>query len=511
MPEEFEPYRIISVLGQGGMGVVYLVEDARQGRRGVMKVGVPNLDSQARERFTREATALQQLRHPNIPALFDFGALSGGRPFLVTEWVEGSDLAKLIASGTSFSLRDVLLLARAVARALGCAHEHQIVHLDVKPANIIVPAGESDGYRFEDAKLADFSVLGNLEVRTGSTRAGMVVGTPYYMSPEQVRGEALTPSTDIFALGVVMYEMLSGRRPFEGETAQEMFFALLSSEPEPLRAPIPSEVADIVRWCIDKDPRRRPRSGNEMALLVERLIQAAPFDGPESYAQRRRANAEPSKVSPDDERLITQAPVQSAPVAAVPAPHSAPHQTASRRMNPVALISTAVLVVVVIIGTVLAVKGRVPHEFGLIALGGLLVVGGVAMGLAARKYLAGRRDLLSVDVSEALKGAKTRKALSMTLSLQVDEVVRKCRLMDEKFLGLTMALMVKEYDSARNFDDRQKALMNAIAILDKLEPKLSPWYIRHEKLVATGVSLVGIISGLVTVAQSVVKLIKQAP
>lgn len=154
---------------------------------------------------------------------------------------------------------------------------------------------------------------------------------------------------------------------------------------------------------------------------------------------------------------------------------------------------------------------RPSTEAWLITLGVFLIVAGVAMGAAVRRYAARKRVHLTGEISELLKGDRTRKALSMTLALQVDEVIGKCRLMDEKFLGLTMALMVKEYDSARRFDDRQRALMNAIAILDKLGPKLSPWYIRHEKLVATAVSLVGIISGLATAAQSIAKVIKGTP
>ena len=140
-----------------------------------------------------------------------------------------------------------------------------------------------------------------------------------------------------------------------------------------------------------------------------------------------------------------------------------------------------------------------------------MIAGGVMMGMAVRRYLAHKREQITGDISKLLTGGRTRKALSMTLAIQVDEVIAKCRLMDEKFLGLTMAVMVKEYDSARKFDDRQKALMNAIAILDKLGPKLSPWYVRHEKMVATAVSMVGIISGLATAATSVAKLVRGTP
>ena len=153
----------------------------------------------------------------------------------------------------------------------------------------------------------------------------------------------------------------------------------------------------------------------------------------------------------------------------------------------------------------------VRSEWRFLFLGVVLVLAGIGSGIALHRYLVRRRDELAVDVSALLKGAQTRRALSMTLSIQVDEVIKKCRLMDERFLGLTLAVMVKEYGSARKFDDRQKALMNAVAILDKLEPKLSPWYIRHEKLIAAGVSLMGILSGLAAAAASVAKLAAGMP
>jgi serine/threonine protein kinase len=221
IPEELGNYRVISALGSGGMGTAYLVENKLLGRRSVMKVGSPDLDERARERFRTEAVALRQLEHPNIPALLEFGMLPDGRPFLVTEWVEGSDVAELLDSQLQFPVRDVLLMARAVANALGCAHGHGILHLDVKPANILVP-GVGERRDFEAARLLDFGVLGRLQADTHTTLSGMLLGTPYYMSPEQVRAEALTPAADVFSMSVVTYEMLSGRRPFEGETPMEI-------------------------------------------------------------------------------------------------------------------------------------------------------------------------------------------------------------------------------------------------------------------------------------------------
>ncbi len=543
IPEELGNYRVISALGSGGMGTAYLVESKLAGQRAVMKVGGLDLSDSARERFHSEAAALRQLDHPNIPALVEFGMLPDGRPFLVTEWVEGSDLAALLDSRPQLPVRDSLLLARAVAKALGCAHEHGILHLDVKPDNIFVPynAGQS---RFEEAKLLDFGVLGKLEPDTQTTRSGVLLGTPYYMSPAQVRAEALTPAADVFSLGVVTYQMLSGRRPFEGASPMEMFAALLSKDPEPLGPPTPPEIADFVGRCLDKDPGKRPRTGVEMAALIDGLLDN--LDGKQG-ATKAFGSWPGTTTGVDDEfaRLFSQPVPQvgppplaiSSPLSGtgefpkmVPQPVVADVPVTAAAPRPRSMVATVAIVLVVLVGFVIAIvvglavhlpaisKSETPvpvspgrDEPWLIVAGALLIAGGVMMGMAVRRYLAHKREQITGDISKLLTGGRTRKALSMTLAIQVDEVIAKCRLMDEKFLGLTMAVMVKEYDSARKFDDRQKALMNAIAILDKLGPKLSPWYVRHEKMVATAVSMVGIISGLATAATSVAKLVRGTP
>jgi Protein kinase domain len=142
LPDDLERYRFIRVLGYGGLATVYLVEDIQSLRRGVMKVARAEPDTSAQARFHQEAAFLSRLHHPNIPALYDSGILADGRPFLVTEWVEGRVLAGLLESRIPISLQDVLSLAGAVASALSCAHQQKVLHLDVKPANILVPGRE---------------------------------------------------------------------------------------------------------------------------------------------------------------------------------------------------------------------------------------------------------------------------------------------------------------------------------------------------------------------------------
>ena len=527
LPADFPPYRFLRLLGQGGLGTVYQVEDTRRHLRAALKAGRPNLDASARERFRTEARALQQLDHPNIVRLYDSGDLPDGRPFLVTEWLEGAELAALLRSGARLETKDALRLARSVARGLGAAHQNGILHLDVKPANIWVPQ-RAGSLQLDEAKLIDFSVFARVDIDTGKTRAGSVVGTPYYMSPEQVRGESLTAAADVYSLGAVMYEMLAGRRPFEGKNTFEMFRAILSQEPAPLEAPIPADVARLVQRCLAKDPMTRPASGTQVTAVLEQFLQGENRPLPVAPAITAAA---PAAAPGGSEITLHGVPASPPPAAqAEPVPVRQP-----RTKAPTLAAIAIVLSLIALVGLALTLSlnrsqhpipvpvaptehpspasspPAGPSDWLLIASGVALIGAGLAMGLAIRRHLADRRDQLSGSVSALLGGARTREALSMTLSLQMDELMQKCQQMDEKFLGLTMALMVKEYAAAQQFDDRQKALMNAVTILEKLEPKLSPWYVRHDKLIASAVSMVGILSGLATAAQSVAKLVRGAP
>jgi hypothetical protein len=548
MPADFGEYGFIRVLGTGGLATVYLVRNTQTGVTAVMKVGNTDLDDAARERFRTEGAMLRQLRHPNIPALLDVGTMPDGRPFLATEWVEGSDLDALLDRAPHLTLRDVLMLTRAVASALGCAHAQGIVHRDVKPANILVPTRDGQ-YCFGEAKLLDFGVLGKLQADTRLTSAGFVIGTPLYMSPGQLKGEAVNATADVFSLGVVTFELLSGHLPFEGVSLEEMFHAVLFLEPKALPAHVPYPVGELVWRCLKKESNQRPQSGTELAALIDELLNRVaglldmtirPVPKPPQAGEFTRVfggfQAQPSATpafgpaaGPGDyTRLFSPPSTTVAQPSATPAlrPAAGPEEftqlfsqpsvpvAAAPRRNMAAKWAVVLVFAILALSVAALRKSAEPvasREPWLIAVGVVLVLCGVAMGMAVRRLLALKREQITGEISQLLKGGRTRKALSMTLAIQVDELVAKCRLMDEKFLGLTMALMVKEYDSARKFDDRQKALMNAIAILDKLGPKLSPWYVRHDKLVATAVSMVGIISGLATAAQSVAKLVRGTP
>ncbi|MES1211626.1 MAG: serine/threonine-protein kinase, partial [Acidobacteriota bacterium] len=225
-------YRILGFLGAGAMGEVYLAEDPHIERKLAIKtvrlVGRPNEVDDRKKRLLREARAAGRLLHPNIVTLFDAGEVDG-QLFLAFELVEGTDLAGRMETEPPLSLREVLRIVRQVAEALDFAHRQGIVHRDIKPSNILLD-------RANRVKVADFGIAKVTGQSTELTVAGSVMGSPQYLSPEQIRGDELDGRTDMFSLGVVLYELLSGKRPFEGETITTLVYQILHKEPPSVSA-----------------------------------------------------------------------------------------------------------------------------------------------------------------------------------------------------------------------------------------------------------------------------------
>ncbi len=235
------------------MGVVYKAEDTRLHRTVALKFLPPGLtsDTEAKERFVQEAQAASSLDHQNICTVYDIGSTDDGRTFLVMACYDGEMLQEKIARGP-LKVEEAVDIALQVARGLAKAHERGIVHRDIKPSNIIIT---TDGI----AKIVDFG-LAKLGDRSTLTRAGTTLGTLSYMSPEQLRGQQVDRRSDIWALGVVFYEMLSGRRPFQGEYDAATLFAILQVEPEPvsnLRPEVPGGVSDVITRALAKDATAR--------------------------------------------------------------------------------------------------------------------------------------------------------------------------------------------------------------------------------------------------------------
>ena len=274
-------YEIIGPLGAGGMGEVYRARDLRLGRDIALKVLPADVarDPDRLARFEREARTVAGLNHPNIVTLFSVEDEDDLR-FLTMELVEGQDLADLIAPG-GLPLTRALDMAIAVADALTAAHEKGVVHRDLKPANVMVTReGRVKVLDFGLAKRAPATAHAGAPAATTvlHTETGMVAGTVPYMAPEQIRAEAVDARTDLFAFGILLYELLAGRRPFVGPTSLVVSASILNEPPEPLtrvRPDAPADLERIVSRCLEKNPRERAQSaldvGNELRRVRRRL------------------------------------------------------------------------------------------------------------------------------------------------------------------------------------------------------------------------------------------------
>jgi serine/threonine-protein kinase len=256
-------YRIEKFLGAGAMGEVYLALDPQIDRKLAIKTvrlaGRPQEIDERKKRLLREARAAGRLMHPNVVTLFDAGEAEG-LLYLAFEFVEGTDLGARLEAGERPSLRQVLRIVRQAAEALEYAHGQGIVHRDIKPSNILLDASGR-------VKVADFGIAKMAGQSTELTVAGSVMGSPQYLSPEQVRGEDLDGRSDLFSLGVVFYELLSGQRPFNGETITTLVYQILHVEPPPvseLRA-VPPRLEELLRRMLAKDRDDRIATAGEVA------------------------------------------------------------------------------------------------------------------------------------------------------------------------------------------------------------------------------------------------------
>src|SRR5271167_364745 len=271
------PYEIVSLLGAGGMGEVYRARDSRLKREVAIKV-LPqtiSLDADRLRRFEQEALATAALNHPNILAVFDIGT-SDGSPYVVSELLEGETLRERLRGG-SIPVRKTLDCALQIAHGLAAAHEKGIIHRDLKPENLFLTKdGRVKILDFGLAKLTqpESGAQTSLPTLTQATEAGVVMGTAGYMSPEQVRGVAVDARSDIFSFGTILYEMLSGKRAFHGETAADTMSSILKEEPAELSETnrnVSPALERIVHHCLEKNPESRFHSASDIAFDLEHL------------------------------------------------------------------------------------------------------------------------------------------------------------------------------------------------------------------------------------------------
>ena len=248
-------YRLVRLLGAGGMGTVYLAEHTHLGRLTAIKLLHPELcaNPDAESRFRREALLAAKISHPSIAQVYDFECAPGGEFLIAMEYVEGETVAQRLRAHGPFAIRHAVRVLAGVAEGLDRAHALGILHRDLKPENIMLTAEGG-------VKLLDFGIARDIATTSGVTDSGVAIGTPAYMSPEQLLGESLTPASDIYALGVVFYEMLTGRQPHTGATFAEFRARRLSQPATPvrlLRDDCPAALSDVVARALDVEPKAR--------------------------------------------------------------------------------------------------------------------------------------------------------------------------------------------------------------------------------------------------------------
>ena len=281
-------YEVLGKIGQGAMGEVFRARDPVLNREVAIKriSGGMDADEQIRKRFEREAQAAAKLNHPNIIKIYELG-LEGEQLFMAMELLDGADLKHVLSRGT-LGLEEKLAIVEQIAEGLAFAHANQIVHRDLKPANIhVLPGGAVKIMDFGLARLAGSEM----------TSTGMVMGTPHYMSPEQVRGAKADSRSDVFSLGSVFYELLTGHKPFEAESMHAVLFKVMQEDPPPARelAPgTPEPVLQVLETALVKNPAERFQNAGEMleALRLARQAVAAGRGRERMAPARERAPAE---------------------------------------------------------------------------------------------------------------------------------------------------------------------------------------------------------------------------
>ncbi len=268
------PYEIQGLLGAGGMGEVYRARDTRLDRTVAIKVLTQHgaSDPTQRERFNREARVISSLDHPNICALYDVGEHQGAA-YLVMQYLEGQTLAERITKG-ALPVDEAIGYAIQIAAALAKAHQLNVVHRDLKPRNVIITETGAKLLDFGVAKLLSEPGLDAPTIDVGQTAPGVPVGTARYMSPEQARGRAVDARSDLFSFGVLLYESLAARPPFEGATYGDLLIEIVERQPAPLSsrcASIPAELERLIAKCLEKDPAKRYASAQELAAELAHL------------------------------------------------------------------------------------------------------------------------------------------------------------------------------------------------------------------------------------------------
>ncbi|MFQ5704111.1 MAG: serine/threonine protein kinase [Gemmatimonadales bacterium] len=364
-------YHITKKLGEGGMGAVYLGEHVKMGRKSAIKVMTQALsqDAEAIARFNREAANAARINHPNVCGIYDFGETPDGTIYLAMEFIEGEALTDLLKREGPLGLHRATAILRQTADALQAAHDLGIVHRDLKPDNIMIARGRNDS---DVVKVVDFGIAKAMGGEEGQkvTRTGLVVGTPEYMSPEQLSGDVMDGRSDVYSLALVFFKMLTGVLPFQAESAQEVMIKRLTDEPTKLADALPGgrfppRLQEILDHALERMPGDRFESAdafssavikslNEPAAILddkteEVEVAATEIMDPEAVAateliEKTVASEALAAVAPDTGSGVTSASVPPTPETPLP---QASATTTGTKKKPVAAIAASVLVLAV--------------------------------------------------------------------------------------------------------------------------------------------------------------------
>ncbi|MEW6733839.1 MAG: protein kinase [Acidobacteriota bacterium] len=368
-------FRIKALLGRGNVGVVYRATDVRDSRQVALKIIKFDLAEQGLQtRFDREANVVAQIQHPNAVTIHEYGSLNTGGGYFAMEFIEGMSLRDLLKNSRTLPLDQALSITKQIASAVSAAHKVGVIHRDLKPENVMLPASATGYVKVTDFGLAKLKE-GVGQSKANLTSAGEVMGTPCYMSPEQCLGTGVDERTDIYALGIILFEMLAGKPPFEGN-----FFSVLRmhmSKPLPsireFAANVPKVVEDFINELLNKEKDQRPRSIDEVLDKIEQMqktvLGPAATTAPQSVSApaakvQPMAMAPPSVTKPQAANPPVTTPTVAAPPATSaasgqikplgqPAMQSASQQAPS---NTVLYIVAAIALVIILLVAVWALK-----------------------------------------------------------------------------------------------------------------------------------------------------------
>jgi len=524
-------YQIIELLGRGTFGEVYLTSDLRLGVNRVVKLSEPDIDAHSLAVIEREAMVSARLFHPSIVSVVDFGTTADRRAFLVREYVKGETLeqilAKLRQSQNRLAQSEAFAVIRSIAEGIEAAHEQNIIHRDLKPSNVIVP--EADGkFVYEKARILDFGVFGELvkvkKYAEATTMVGDLFGTPLYMSPEQMRAEAQTTATDVYGLGMLLFETIYNQLPFDRSSIAEMIRVKIQGEINfPADETVSPKIVALLRKCLAPDQKERIQTAREFLERIGRIdgLAAAtkshipPFDvqheylsqGDDSHKPTVTLNEPPTPWSGDMPSQSAE-PTIFSEVPIVPKTEALPQSAAA---SPLMVVLCYIVVGLFIVPGIFLL-GLFLWHFGFLTwqiFGGVVfVLLGIAAGFAVRHLIGIRQSEIGKDAQDLLFGANSRDIMTQSLAVQVQLLISKLSRVDDRILGMSLAIMVREFGETKEDSKRTDVLMNVVQLLEKISLRLSPWYVRHEKLVAVVVAMFGILSGVATITINIINTAK---